>query len=102
MYGQLPNIATWKKKRADHIGVGGKRQALAAPVDAKGCGIVHLVEQRIGEGGRKNAFNQVVSSLAAAAMAEGDFLVAQVEFMAARPTGAVDFFQNRFHRPALS
>ena len=44
--------------------------------------------------GRKDTFDQVVRSLAAATMAERDLFVAQVEFMAARLPCALNLVQH--------
>ncbi len=94
MDGQFPNVSTRKEKRAHHVGIGSKSHALSRPIDAKSRRIIHSIEQRVREGGGKDPLNQVVSSFAATAMAEGNLLVAQVELMAARLPRALDFLQN--------
>src|SRR5205085_12383136 len=57
---QFSDISTGEEKWAYNIGVGRKGQALACSVDPKGRCIIHSVEQRVREGGRKNTLNQIV------------------------------------------
>ena len=94
MDGQFPNVSTRKEKRAHHVGISCKSQALSRPIDAKGRRVIHSIEQRVREGRGKDPLDQVMSSLATAAMAECNLLVAQVELMAARLPRALDFLQN--------
>src|SRR6266852_1403256 len=95
MYGQFPNIPTWKEERTHDVGIGGKGQALTCSIQAEGCCIIHSIEQRIGECGREDAFNQVVGRLAAASMTERNLFVAQIEFMTACLPCAFDLFSVR-------
>src|SRR2546421_11894617 len=94
MDGQFPNVSTWKEKRAYHIAVGGKSQALSRPVETKGSRVIHSIKQRVREGGGKDPLNEVMSRLAATSMAQCNLLVAQVELMAARLPRALYFLQN--------
>src|SRR6266566_3646768 len=94
MDGQFPNISTWKEKRAHHVSIGGKSQALSRPVETKGSRVIHSIKQRVREGGGKDPLNEIMSRLAATSMAQCNLLVAQVELMAARLPRALYFLQN--------
>src|SRR5437660_906679 len=68
--------------------------AMACSVYAKGCCVIHGIEQGVREGGREDAFNEVVGGFAATAMAERDFLVAQIEFVTTCLPCALDLFED--------
>src|SRR5580700_10866532 len=94
MHRQFPDVPSWEEKRANHIGIGRKGDALARPVDGESRRIIHRIEQRIGESGGNDTFNQIVGRFAAAAMTERDLLVAQIELMTTSLLRAFDFLQD--------
>ena len=91
---QFSNIPSREEEGAYYVGVGCESQALACSVYAKGCRVIHGIEQGIREGGREDAFNEVVGGFAATAMAERDFLVAQIEFVTTCLPCALDLFED--------
>src|SRR2546423_245107 len=91
---QFSNIPSREEEGAYYVGVGCESQALACPVYAKGCCVIHGIEQGVREGGCEDAFNEVVGGFAATAMAERDFLVAQIEFVTTCLPCALDLFED--------
>lgn len=93
MHGQLADVAAREKERANDVGIGGEGQPFAAG-QGEGGGVVHRVQQRIRKGGGKHTFDQVVRRLAAAAVAQGDMIIAQVKLVPTHLPHALDLVQN--------
>src|SRR3954447_10510870 len=94
MDGELTDITTGEEERAHDVGIGRERELRAHAVDAKSGGIVHAIEQRIREARSENPFDQIVSRFAAAAMAERNALISQVELMAPDLAHPLDLIEH--------
>ncbi len=66
------DVAAGEEDRRDHEGIGRERKACT--VDRDNCLVVEFVENRVLERGKKNLIDQLGGQLAAASMAENDFL----------------------------
>ena len=91
---EFADVTAGKEQWAHDVGIGGERHRRAARFERERRGIVHTVEQRIGEGWREDALDQIMRCLAAAAMAERDAFITQIKLVPPYLPYALDLRQH--------